>query len=383
MRTALVLILLLVACSDKGAVRQDQKVLPNENPTTYYESVPQTEIASTRNIKQALEETRAKQEDLADPDPPPTGILRPEPATVDLRTLTRDDQQERLRQYRTTLMTGNQEEPFSPPKARPDPLTSTAQRATQRPAQPAAKAAPATKPAATRPKGGPLFALPSSATGTLLKPGELFLAQLIGRVSVSSLSPFVLVQIFDARTHAPLGRAIGQATLHPVEKNKALLTFSQIYFNDRTINGRLVGLDMELSEGLRGRLHSGNLRKIMLAFANTFLAALSLQLDTGDTLGQVFQFNFSKSLIDQAQNQIAGLDMARVVTLERGTQFWVMAEAPASVDAKPQFQTNPAFTTAVERAFEQAREKTGLSMERNEQLMDAYRRLSGKLDQLP
>jgi len=142
-------------------------------------------------------------------------------------------------------------------------------------------------------------------------------------------------------------------------------------------------LDMELSEGLRGRLHSGNLRKIMLAFANTFLAALSLQLDTGDTLGQVFQFNFSKSLIDQAQNQIAGLDMARVVTLERGTQFWVMAEAPASVDAKPQFQTNPAFTTAVERAFEQAREKTGLSMERNEQLMDAYRRLSGKLDQLP
>ena len=387
MRWVLILFFLaLAACTDDGAVRQDQKVLPNEDPTTYYETVDQTEISSTRAIKTALAETREAEINAveAEETPPPSPRADPPaPEPKDLRHVSRDEQQERLKTYRDALAGRQNQGPYSPPKSEPDPITP--RQIAKQPTHPqntrAGTSPPKAKPQ-VRPAGGMLFPV-TVGQSNRLKPGELFLAQLIGRVNVSSLAPFVLVEIFDPQNHRPLGRAIGRATLHPVEKSKALLTFNQIYLDGEVINGRLVGLDMELSEGLRGRLHAGNFRKLLQAFANTFLAALSLELDAGDTLGQIFQLNFSKSLIDQAQGHLSGLDTARVVTLERGTQFWVMSEAVAAIDAKAEFRANPGFTTAVENAFSKAQQQTGLSVERNQRLMDAYRKLSSKLDQLP
>ena len=303
MRYILPLLCLLWACSDEGAVRQDQKVLPNEDPTTYYKTVPQTDLASTNVIKQRLAETRP----LAIPVPPPTnsGADNTLPAlqkAADLRILPKEERLARLRQIREDLTGAKPKPDYSPPMRERDTLTvSQRNRSTSsqdaRPSKPKEQKQP--KPA-NRPPGGSLFAVSRIKSDGLLKPGELFRAKLIGRVDVSSLSPFVLAEVFDP-DGLPLGRAIGRASLHPVEKTKALLTFSQLILADGTVDGRLVGLDMELGQGLRGRLHKGNFRKILLAFTNTLLAALSLEVDTGDSFAEVFKFNLTKNLFDQAQ----------------------------------------------------------------------------------
>ena len=385
MRYMLPLLFLLWACSDEGAVRQDQKVLPNEDPTTYYKTVPQTDLASTNVIKQRLAETRP----LAIPIPPSTksesdeALPAPQKTADDLRTLPKEERLARLRQVREGLTGAKPKPGYSPPIRERDPLTLPKRNRSARPHD-----AQASKPKeqkqpkpANRPHGGALFAVDRAKADGVLKPGELFRAKLIGRVDVSSLSPFVLAEVFDPDGR-PLGRAIGRASLHPVEKTKALLTFSQLILADGTVDGRLVGLDMELGQGLRGRLHKGNFRKILLAFTNTLLAALSLEVDTGDSFAEVFKFNLTKNLFDQAQGQLAGLDTARVVTLDRHTEFWLLAEAPLSVKQRP-FAENPAITTAVERAFDQASKSSQFARDQNRQLMDAYQRLNQQLDQLP
>jgi len=382
------LLLLFWACTDDGAVRQDQKVLPNEDPATYYTTVPQTDLASTSVIKQRLAETREQAErDAAEPE---TEVAEPEvatppeptPAVADLRNLSQEERLARLRQVRSGLTGAKPKPAFSPPLRERDPLTLPQREAPGPRVYQSSPGKHAEKPAKVdRPAGAGLFAMAQTKGRDLLKPGELFRAKLIGRVDVTSLAPFVLAQIFDPDGR-PLGRALGRASLHPVEKDKALLTFSQLYLADRTVDGRLVGLDMELSEGLRGRLHKGNLRKILLAFANTLLAALSLEVDTGDGFADVFKFNLTKNLLDQAQGQLAGLDTARVVSLDRHTEFWLLAEAPLAVNQRD-FDENPMLTTAVERAFDQARQSRQFATDQNRQLMDAYQKLNRQLDQLP
>lgn len=394
----IILAVMMFGCADPGIEAQEQKEVPNETPKQYMEEVPQNEQSSTAEIQEQVEEQRRRAEAASNHAVSSEEIETELNKNVDLRGMTTEQRKEAISEF-SKRYAGSSLLPepdvgvrdgrksFSQPTMPPDPLERKSRMefhtGVEQPMTPKKTEGP-------RPPGGRLFTPRQRASGageeisTLLPPGRFFKARMVGTASVSVFAPTIFAKIFNQEGES-IGLAVGKAQLHRVLKDRALFNFTQIYLDDgRVLQGTLRGFDLDLSEGVMGRVERKTFKKIMLWIVETMLGVMALEVDVeGDGFGQVFKFNLAQKLLDEANNSLRTLDLERLVIIERDTSFWVTSTTEMGVRQRDYAVGFDDIATHARDAFERTLEAKNYQQSRRDELQAAYKRLESRLQDLP
>ncbi len=346
-------ILVLASCRPQGSERQHLKEAPNHTQPPILEPVIEDEQRSSfeRLVAQEIQ-----------PKPAPPQEPNPSNPKPDKST------QEALQRF--SPFNATELEPFprsvpSPPvkpKLKPEP---------EPPSPPGGRFAP---PRKAKPKA-------DTTLTALLPPATFFKAKLLGNLNVTHVAPLVFARIYDSH-HRPIGLALGRATLHPALKKRALLRFERLILsNGTTLTGSLTAFDRDKSEGLLGQLERRSFKQILYAMGDAVLAALSLNVNTnGDSFGNLFKFNLSKSLMNQARDRLRDLDLAHALHFPRDMVFWVSSTTEISVN--PKTYTPHPLATHFDDAFHTTLKSETYGKARQAELEAAYAKLKAQLGTL-
>ena len=414
MHYALLLILIFMfSCSDSGVKPVDQKTVPNHTPQTRLQPVPLEEQASTAELleMQQIRDKESMYRHLSvDPEIVPETlnaatssetesfpIKQPETDLVDIRNLKPEKQAKTAREYRDSLLkrkVGTQIQPLPHPETiQTDGFNRETRRQPDLPRradrrQPMQKGMKPNTP--SRRNGGSRLFTPRIRQASdhqdvrsVIPPGRFFTAKLLGNVDVSLFSPTVFAEIYDPNGNA-IGTAIGTATLHRALKDRALIRFGSLYLDDgRVISGDLNAFDLDKTMGLIGSVERQSWKQFAYAVAETFLGALSLEVETqGDSFGNVFKFQLADRLLDQANGRIRELDLNRQIHLERDLTFLV-AGGEANVTRQVYSREMNEISTHARAALDTAIHSNNYTEARQRDLQSAYKRLNKRLEQLP
>ncbi|MBO1323395.1 TrbI/VirB10 family protein [Acanthopleuribacter pedis] len=405
-------LILLAGCTDSGIGPEEQKVVPNASPPIHLKPVPVEEQASTAELLQ-MRAIREQEETylglVEDPElvpppeetptsPTPTPPRQEQPPPADLRAMNPTRRAKTAREYRDALLN---RPPTLKPLPNPTPggfkpseAKDEREQLNRRPgAGQKARRTAANHPSENTPKrsgGSRLFAprvrasKETAAVGNIIPPGRFFRARLLGNVNVTLFSPVVFAEIYDP-SGTSIGTAVGQATLHRYQKNRALIRFGQLHLHDgRTVNGDLQSFEMDLSLGLMGSVERRTFKRFAYSVAETFLATMSLEVDTGgDSFGSLFKFQLADRLLDQANERLRELDLDRQIHLQRDLTFWVASVRESSLAQNEYGPEIDQITTQAGHAFDAAARSKNYSAARRGEIESAYQRLTQRLRDLP
>lgn len=404
--------ILLAGCAAPGVEPEAQKAVPNASPPIRLQPVPVEEQASTAELLQmkAIREQEDRYRGLVDdpelapaPDLKPTQaedieVAQPTPTPSDLRTMNPKRRAKTARAYRDALLN-------RPPILQPLPSptsdgftrTDSDEQAHQLKRNPGGGQRRVPTPNTTsqqktekQPGGGRLFTprvrgpKEINDVGNIIPPGRFFRARLLGNVTVTLFSPVVFAEIYDSEG-VSIGTAVGRATLHRYQNQRALVRFGQLHLHDgRTVSGDLQSFELDLSLGLRGDVARRPFKRFVYGVAETFLAALSLEVDTGgDSFGNIFKFQLADRLLNQANDRLRELDLDRQIHLQRDLTFWVAGVREATLATNDFGPEIDHITTQARHALDAATQSQRYSDARRNDIESAYQRLTTRLRDLP
>ncbi len=374
-----VCLLLLVACSDPGTGKQTVMVVDNETPPSRLRSVETHQtVSGIAGSEVSVSETGEK----------PEGLPHRELAPPDLRTLDRTAVKERVRSYEDYLLQPLDQATVAPPKEMgrerdrlpPDART----RGTNLPRN-RRTGAPSPKQGSVKPEvwsGGSAPIRVESQTGELsglLPPGTLFRARLLGDLWVSQYGPLVLAAL-ETEEGDVIGTAIGQASLHPHLRNRVFVRFDRVVVDGRVIAGQLVALDLDRAEGLIGKSSRRPVTAILAGAANALLGALSLEVGVGNGFAEVFRVQLADRLLAEAQKHVDDIDLQRVVFVDRGKSFYMLARNDLRARPGEYATQNLPGVDLLETTF--ANRVRPREEARHQDLMRAYEKLNRSLTAL-
>lgn len=360
---------LLLGSCERGRGRQDVKVVPNEGPPIHMVDVPVTGDASSYSGEESL----PKEVKLLEPASMPKTVEPKEALRTyrDLELVQPETKQEapdprdRIAYLEEFQFPSGKREPSSLPG-------------------PVVPSSPVESPVLPVEGGRPFAPRPANeATGneSVLPPGEFFTARLVGNLNVTVSGAIVFAEIFG-RNGLVKGTAIGRGLLHPGIRNRAKIEFDGLILDERRVQGNFSAFDLDLGEGLLGYVEQHNFKKVAMAIADAILAAITLEIDTGqDSFAGIFKLNLFNSLVKDGQGRLNQLGLDRQIHIPRGRVFKLAAirESKLKATHQPSF---PYLSTKAGEALGQTLDGQKYGEARQAELREAFRRMQAKITDL-